>query len=167
MTEIYILRHGIAVASGTRGYPNDDRPLTEEGIKKMKEAADGIAQNVPEIDLIVSSPLVRAHDTAKIAAGAIRYNKSIKTTKHLMPGAGTDGIINELADYKNVRLVMLVGHNPHLEFLASALLGAGSPVIEFKKGGMCRIDIDALPPEGPGRLIWHLTPKQLWAFRKR
>jgi len=167
MTEIYMLRHGIAVPSGTRGYPNDDRPLTEEGIKKMKEAAEGIAQNVPEVDLIVSSPLVRAHDTAKIAAKAIGYNKSISTTKHLMPGAGTEGIISELAAHKNVRSVMLVGHNPHLEFFASALLGAASPVIEFKKGGMCRIDTDTLPPENPGRLIWHLTPKQLRACRKR
>ena len=84
-----------------------------------------------------------------------------------MPGAGTEGILAELSAHKNAGAVMLVGHNPHLEFFASALLGAGSPVVEFKKGGMCRIDIETLPPENPGRLIWHLTPKQLRAFRKR
>jgi len=59
---------------------------------------------------------------------------------------------------------MLVGHEPHLGYLASSLLGIEEHVIEFKKGGLCRIDIEEFTPEEKGKLQWHLTPKQLRAI---
>ncbi len=62
--------------------------------------------------------------------------------------------------------MLIVGHNPNLGNIASALLGGRSPIVEFKKGGMCRLDIDAIPPARPGRLVWLLTPKQLRATAK-
>jgi phosphohistidine phosphatase len=164
--EIYILRHGIAVSRGTPGYPNDDRPLTEDGIEKMTEAALGIAKIVDKFDVVVSSPLIRALDTAGIAAEAIKYKDEIVSTKFLMPGSLPSSLFDFLGKYKSKRSVLLVGHEPHLGILASRLLGYDDSVIEFKKGGICRIDIDSMPPHSPGTLIWSLAPKQLRLIAK-
>jgi phosphohistidine phosphatase len=159
--EIYLLRHGEAVVRGTPGYPNDDRPLTEDGIVKITEAARGIAEIVGKIDVIVSSPLIRALDTAKIAAEALGYDKKIITTEYLVPGYPQRSLFGFLKEYNNKDKIMLTGHEPHLGYLASFMLGTTERIIEFKKGGICRIDIKEFPPDRKGKLIWHLTPKQL------
>jgi phosphohistidine phosphatase len=78
--EVYMLRHGDAVPRGTPGYPNDDRPLTEGGVKKLTEAAKAIPGLAGSLDVIVSSPLIRALDTAKIAAEAAGYKRKIIIT---------------------------------------------------------------------------------------
>ena len=69
-------------------------------------------------------------------------------------------MIQELARYSKKRAVALVGHEPNLGQLAARLLSARHP-FEFKKGGICRIDFDVLPPKGTGRLRWFVTPKML------
>ena len=101
--EIYILRHAIAVPRGTEEYPNDDRPLTETGIQKMKVAAKGIAEVIRDVDLILTSPLARAHDTAKIAAKALRYKHKIELCKELLPGTSLNSVL-EYLDRKSTRL---------------------------------------------------------------
>ncbi len=159
--EVYLLRHGEAVPRGTPGYPNDDRPLTEEGVEKIAEGANGIAKILERVDLIISSPLIRALDSAKITAEALGYDKKIKTTKYLIPGYPQRSLFNFLQEFNNENRIMLVGHEPHLGYLASTLLGISEHVIEFKKGGVCRIDIKEFPPAEKGKLIWLLTPKQL------
>lgn len=164
--EIYILRHGIAVSRGTPGYPNDDRPLTEDGIEKMTVAAQGIAKIVNKFDVVVSSPLVRALDTARITAEVVKYKYKIIITKYLLPGSLNNILFDFLSKYKNKQSILLVGHEPHLGILASGLLGMGDSVIEFKKGGICRIDIDSMPPRSPGMLVWSLAPKQLRLIAK-
>ena len=87
--DLFFLRHAIAVQRGTSEYPNDDRPLTKDGIRKMKKAARGIATLVDSFDVILSSPLVRAYDTARIAADAVKYTSDIEQCGELLPGAGT------------------------------------------------------------------------------
>jgi len=164
--EVYILRHGEAIATGTPGYPNDDRPLTEDGIEKLTEAAKGIKRLVDSFDVIISSPLIRALDTAKITAEACGYNKKIQSTEYMLVGSPMRSLFNFLKDYNNKNKILLVGHEPHLGYLASFMLGIEEHVIEFKKGGMCRIDIPKLPPEKSGRLIWLLTQKQLITLGK-
>ena len=158
---IYFLRHGIAVQRGAAGYPNDDRPLTDEGREKMRKGARGIATLVSTIDIILTSPLIRAHDTAKIAAEALGADHKVEVCKELLPGSSAKKLILYLAKYKNLDHVMIVGHEPDLGFLASALLGSGQSVIDFKKGAMCCIEVSGLPPHGTGTLHWHLQPKQL------
>lgn len=158
---IYILRHAIAVPRGTPGYPNDDRPLTLEGIEKMKAAAKGISKNISNVDLIMSSPLKRAMSTATIAARSLHYRQKIQTTKSLLPEANPQSLIDELGELKGEKNIMVVGHNPHLEEFASLLLGEKGSVIEFKKGGVCCIEIDGGSVQKPGRLMWLMTPKQL------
>ena len=158
---IYFLRHGIAVQRGTAGYPNDDRPLTDEGKEKMRKGARGIAALLDKIDIILTSPLIRAHDTAKIAAEALAADHKVEVCKELLPGSSAKKLILYLAKYKSLDHIMIVGHEPDLGFLASALLGSEDSVIEFKKGAMCCIEVSGMPPHAAGTLHWHLQPKQL------
>ena len=161
-----MLRHGDAVPRGTPGYPNDDRPLTEEGIKKLTESAKGIARIVESFDIIISSPLIRALDTAKITAETVGYEKEIPTTEYLIPGNPMRSLFNFLKEYNNKEKLLLVGHEPQLGYLASYLLGIEEHVIEFKKGGMCRIDVSGFPPKKKGVLVCHLTQKHLIVLGK-
>ncbi|MCI0707266.1 MAG: phosphohistidine phosphatase SixA [Ignavibacteriae bacterium] len=159
--EIYIVRHAIAVPRGTPGFPNDDRPLTEDGIQKMTRAARGIANLVPGMDLILTSPLQRAHETAKIVARALKMDNNVETCEQLLPGQSIKNLLLYLAKYKNMKRLMLVGHKPDTSAIASALLGFEKSSMDFKKGAICRIDVQALPPKQPGTLIYLLAPKHL------
>ena len=158
---LYLLRHAPAVPHGTLGYPNDDRPLTPAGIKKMKAAAAGMPAVIPCPDVILTSPFKRALQTAQIAAKALKSEKKIKIAQKLSPGARPEDFLEEMAKYKNKKNILVVGHEPDLGKFTAALLGAKQGFIEFRKGGICRIDWESGPPEKPGRLIWHLKPKFL------
>lgn len=162
--QVYILRHAIAVPRGTPGYPNDDRPLTEEGIRKMVECAKGIKEITGSFNLIISSPLIRALETAKITAEATGYDKEIITTEYLLPGSPQRNLFRFLSDYNHTEKILLVGHEPHLGYLASKLIGISESVVEFKKGGICKIDIDDMPPVNPGKMLYLLQPKELRAI---
>ncbi len=160
---VYLLRHGIAVARGTVAWPGDDRPLTDTGRVKMEKAARGIARVMDGVDLILTSPMRRAAETARIAADALGAEGKVEACDELAPGASFKGLMLQLAKRRRVRRVLLVGHEPDLGKIVSALLGASGSMIEFKKGALCCIDLDAVPP-GPGvqgTLLWHLTPGQL------
>ena len=159
--EIYILRHAPAVKRGTAEYPNDDRPLTKDGTQKMKLGSAGIRNVVRSVDIILTSPLIRALDTAKIAAKALKYKHRILSCKELLPGVPTNDLVHYLTKFKQSAKLLIVGHEPGLSLTVSALLGSSKPLIELKKGAMCRIDASELPLKEPGKLIWHLTPKQL------
>ncbi len=165
--QIYLLRHAIAVPRGTPGYPNDDRPLTDEGIKRMMRASLGLARIVPRLDSILSSPLVRAHHTARLVSQAMECEDSVQLCEALMPGAPEREIYEALRAQGGASRVMLVGHEPALGFFASSLLGAEDSVLEFRKGGCCRIHVSSVPLERPGKLIWHLTPRELRALAPR
>ena len=162
--EVYLLRHGIAVEQGTEGYSEAERPLTPDGIEKMTRAARGIAELVPEFDLILTSPLVRARETAQLAAEATKSADSIKVATGLLPGSAMRDTYALLQDHRAYRRVLLVGHEPHLSSFATYLLGGSSSVVEFKKGALCRIDIAATATRQPGLLIYHLPPKVLRAL---
>ncbi len=163
---IYLLRHAIAVPRGRPGYPNDDRPLTPAGIKKMKVAAAGLPAVCPRPDVILTSPFRRALQTARIAARALKSEKKIKIAPKLSPGARPEDFLEELAKYKDKKNILLVGHEPDLGKFAAAILGARPGFIEFRKGGLWRIDLESFPPGGSGRLVWHFKPKHLRRLAK-
>src|SRR5262249_43774691 len=158
--EIYILRHGIAVERGTGGYKKDgDRPLTKEGKEKVTEIADGILKMGIQLDLILSSPYVRAKDTAQIVADRLR--KQVTFTDFLLPDGNGRHLIAEINDEKPQR-VLLVGHEPDLSELISVLFtGSADANIELKKGGLCKLTSDKLSFGRCATLNWLLTPKQL------
>jgi phosphohistidine phosphatase len=162
--EIYVLRHGIAVERGTPGYKKDnDRPLTKEGDEKMHQIAEVMLAMGLKFDLILSSPLVRAEQTAKIVAG--EFDEEVTFTDHLAPDGNTLELIGEINDEKP-QCVLLVGHEPDLSRLISLLITGGTDAwIELKKGGLCKLTADKLTFGQCATLNWLLTPKQLRALR--
>ena len=162
--EIYILRHGIAVERGTPGYKKDsDRPLTQEGIDKMHQIAEAILAMDLKFDLILSSPLVRAEQTARIVGDEL--DEEVTFTDHLSPDGNTLELVREINDEKPQR-VLLVGHEPDLSRLISLLVsGTTDASIELKKGGLCKMTADRLVFSQCATLNWLLTPKQLRSLR--
>lgn len=158
---LYILRHAIAVERGTKHYPNDDRPLTQEGIDKMKKEAESFPSIVKQIDVIFTSPLSRARETAEIAARSLNALQKMKITDALLPGADEEEIFTLLNKEKKADHAMIVGHEPLLSSIATLLLGNESSVIELKKGALCLIEIGGTVRKGSGTLKWLLQPKQL------
>lgn len=160
--QIYILRHAIAVPRGTPGYPNDDRPLTEDGIYKMIEGAKAILKITGTFDTIISSPLIRAVHTANILAEHTNYKGEISVTNYLLPGSPQKSLFKFLCNFNDKEKICIVGHEPHLGYIASKLIGIDESVVELKKGAICRIDTGVgFPPEKPGKLVWLFQPKQL------
>ena len=158
---VYLLRHAIAAPRGINPYPNDDRPLTEEGIEKMSKSAKGIIRVVDNVDIVLTSPLVRAAETARIVAKALRIESKLQVCNELAPGSSLNHLLTYMAKFKKLKSVMIVGHEPDLSYFASALLGKKSSIIEFKKGSLCCIEVTMIPSRRDGILLWHLTPKQL------
>jgi phosphohistidine phosphatase len=113
------------------------------------------------IDVLLSSPLMRANATASIVAQAINYNKKILITPFLLPDAAPKLLIAFLSKYKTKKSIMLVGHEPHMSKTASALLGSQTTIFEMKKGALCRIDIPEPSQTKTGTLIFHCPPKIL------
>jgi phosphohistidine phosphatase len=124
VNEVYLLRHGIAVDPGSSGMPDDARPLTEKGIKRMHQIANGLLELDLKLDAIVTSPLVRARQTARIVADALGLSAGLETTNVLATGSDPATIERWLRGRAESRL-MLVGHNPTLSELVS-LMVAGS-----------------------------------------
>lgn len=160
---LYILRHGIAADRGPE-YPDDDlRPLTGRGIKRMRREAEGMNAIGIAPDLIISSPLVRAIQTAEIVREGLSRSSEMIISNALVPEAHPSQIVQELAkSYSTSSSVMVVGHEPHVSSLVSyTLTGKVSWLISLKKGALCNMEISA---SGRGQLLWALAPKQLRAM---
>ena len=164
---IHLLRHAIAVQRGTVPVPNDDRPLTEEGIAKMEREALGIIRVMDEPDVILTSPLVRAFDTATITAKAFHAESKVQVCKDLLPGSSLKNLLSALTKYKKMKNILIVGHEPDLSYFACALLGKQPPLIELKKGSLCCIEAASIPSHREGKICWLLTPKQLRLLAKK
>lgn len=160
MFELYLIRHGVAAERGP-AWPDDaKRPLTEEGIGRMKKAAKGLKRLDVRLDVVVSSPLVRARQTAEVVAGVFDEMPPLVFTAALAPGGRYSDLLADLQTQVRRTRIALVGHEPDLGRLAARLAGSRR-AFEFKKGAVCRIDVDALPPERSGTLRWFLPPSIL------
>ena len=159
--EIYLLRHAIAAERGSGRWKSDsERPLTEEGIEKMKEAARGLAAAGIAFDRIFSSPYVRARETALIVARTQRGGIEVEELDELASGLDPADLFRVLARSSLGERVLLVGHEPDFGLLAARLLALpAARALPFRKGGIARIDVDGMPPKSPGTLIWMLTPR--------
>jgi len=159
--EFYIMRHGIAVTRGSAGFSDDaKRPLTPEGKKKMQEIARGLSKLGFDVDWIVSSPLLRAAETAEILAASLGLKVPVDFCDALGPGGSPEALITFLAKHPHRKRVLVVGHEPDLSLMGARLIGAGRHAnLTFKKGGCCLITFDEFPPKSPGQLVWWLTPR--------
>jgi phosphohistidine phosphatase len=163
--EIYLIRHGLA-ENRNEAWPDDTkRPLTERGMSRLRKSARGLAKVGVSFDVILTSPLVRAKQTAEIVAAEFDPRPHIVSTESLSPGATYQALVADLEKQSRRTKIALVGHEPGIGELAARLAGSRQP-IEFKKGAVCRIDVDALPPTGPGLLRWFLTSKIMRAIRR-
>jgi len=160
--ELYIVRHGIAIDRDDPKCPPDpERYLTEEGIKKTKEVAKGVAALGLEADLFLSSPYVRAIQTAEIFASALGYSKQkIRKTNLLLPGAEPSALLREFAKEKQSGSVYLFGHAPQIDALVAAAFGCKRNLTSLKKAGVATISLKRLSPPS-AELVWLATPKML------
>ena len=163
--EVILVRHAIAHERNRKRWPNDAlRPLTSAGREKFRKAARGLAPWLPRSAVILTSPWVRARDTAAMLAKAARHAKAVEC----MELAGNESALRafELLRTRKEKTVVLVGHEPNLgEFLSAALGGERKRLkIEFKKGGAACIDFQRQVEPGQATLCWMLPPRFLRAI---
>lgn len=158
--ELYLIRHGVAAERGDE-YPDDSkRPLTHEGIARLRREARALNALGVELNHIIASPLVRTKQTAEVLAQHMTSKPSVSTSDALAPAGTPAAVLHELARHMRKASVALVGHEPNIGELAARLIGSRVP-LEFKKGAVCRIDFEVFPPKGTGHLRWFLTPRVL------
>ncbi len=157
---LYIVRHAIAVQRGTPGDDDDSqRPLTDDGRKKMKKIVKGLHQLDIQLNTILSSPYVRARDTAKILASEFKLKNQPSFSDHLIPPGNFEALIDEIQNKYDVENIALVGHEPMLSQLISWLTTGNTDMnINFKKGGVCYLSADHLYQDHRATLEWLLTP---------
>jgi phosphohistidine phosphatase len=164
--QLFLIRHGIAEERGD-AWPDDaKRPLSEDGIERFQRSARGLARLDVWIDVVLTSPLVRARQTADIVASAFDPRPSIITIESLAPGGSYASLLTDLEKHGRKTRIALVGHEPGIGELGARLIGSRHS-FEFKKGAVCRIDVDEIPPVGPGDLRWFLTPKVMASIKKK
>lgn len=156
--KVYFLRHGIAGERSEWKGDDAERPLTDEGKEKTKSIADTIAQLELGLDAIITSPLVRAKQTAEIVAKKLNLESKMVEDKRLAPGFDADKLHAILLDHPYGDTVMVVGHEPDFSETISELIGGGRIVI--KKGGLALVDLPNAHSQR-GELLWLLTPKLL------
>ena len=159
-TELYLVRHAIAAERGDDWPDDDTRPLTEHGIARFKEVVRGLEWLDVSVDEIFTSPLIRAKQTADLLAAGLPGKPSIAMLDALSPGHSPTSVMAQLARAARRGRIALVGHEPGLGELAAHLIGSGR-ALPFKKGGVCRIDVESLTSRRAGALHWFATPKVL------
>ena len=161
--ELLVVRHAIAEdreAFAATGRDDGLRPLTADGARKMRRTARGLHEVVPSVDAIVSSPLVRASETAEILRREYEMD-DVHTVDILAPGTAVPDMVAWLAS-QDRDVLLIVGHEPELGRLVTYLVsGIDHPGVDFKKGGACLVQFDTQPGAGSGRLLWAMPPSLL------
>ena len=161
---LLVVRHGIAEDREVFGRTNRDdaaRPLTAEGRRKMERGALGLRQLVPEVDLLASSALRRAAETADIIARAYGELR-VERVPELAPGGGVDRVIAWMQSQAVRGTIAVVGHEPDLSCLICALVcGTDNPFLELRKGAACLLDLPGRVARSAATLDWLLGPKHL------
>lgn len=161
--ELYIVRHGIAIDREDPKSPSDpERFLTPEGLKKTREVARGFAALKISPDVFLSSPYVRALQTAEIFAEEVKFSKSkIKQTDLLLPGAEPAAFFRELQrTSRSEESAICFGHAPHLDELIAFALGSKKDLTQLKKAGTACLELLRINPPAAS-LAWLSTPKIL------
>jgi phosphohistidine phosphatase len=160
MIRVYLVRHGIS-EDPVPGQPDESRPLTPKGRKRFRRTARAFAGLEEEVHHLLTSPLVRAVQTAEILARAIKQDE-VGILEELRSGAPVPELLSVLAArIRKDESVALVGHDPQMSRLVVALARLVQPAagqVEFDKGAIVRIDVDAFPPR-KSEPRWHLRPR--------
>jgi phosphohistidine phosphatase len=161
--KLLLIRHAIAEEREDFAKTGKDdrlRPLTDEGRKKMKQAARGLQTIAPEIDLLATSPLTRAAQTGAIVDSVYGGLKEVEI-EELSPESSPSDFLRWLRKQK-AGCIAAVGHEPSLSLILSWLLtGSERRIFAFRKGGACLLDFPDEVGAGTATLSWALTPAQL------
>jgi phosphohistidine phosphatase len=157
--KLLIIRHAIAVQRGTPDIADELRPLTPRGEKRFRRAARGLAKACSRPDALLTSPLLRARQTADIAAAAWKRLAPVEVPA--LASGDDEGLEGVLATYAAEATIAIVGHEPHLSALLGRLVGSGLPDrLTFRKGGAALVELPSRLGEG-GKLVWYLPPRLL------
>ncbi len=159
--KLYLMRHGIAVDRMDPACPPDDeRPLTPKGARRTRYAARGLAAQGVAIEAVLASPLVRARQTAEIAALVLGEDPAeVEIAGDLRPGGDPAAFLRTL-ERRSETGILCVGHAPNLDRVIAACLGfRGEPPLALKKAGVACVDWE--PHAGRGHLEWLMEPRAL------
>ncbi len=158
----YFLRHGIAVEPAQWQGRDEERPLTPEGCKRMEHAANAIAELLPELELIVTSPLVRARQTADFVAKQLQL-RNVVADERIAHGFNARACQAILTEHPDAESVMLVGHEPSMSAAIGHMIGDGN--VELKKAALAAIEL-AERTSTSGTLLFLIPPKVLVRWGK-
>ena len=164
---LFILRHGLAIEPGTHRLSSDaERPLTPKGKQKVAEVARAMKAMEISFNLILTSPYVRAKQTAEIVAAKLHAQKRLEFADELKPGGSMDELIERIREADGApENVLLVGHEPYLSNLISLLVfGDMGASITMKKAGLCKVSAERLECGRCASLEWLLTAKVMGAI---
>lgn len=161
--DLLLVRHGRAeerAAFALKSGDDSERPLTEEGLERMRKGVKGLRQVLPQLDVLASSPLLRARQTAAVLADA--YGVPVRSVDALAPGQSPARLLPWLKERGRHQVVAVVGHEPDLGLLAGWLLTGGEhSFLPLKKGAVCLLHFPAAVAAGTAELQWVLTSSQL------
>jgi phosphohistidine phosphatase len=160
---LYLLRHALALEKPLWRKADAERPLTDEGRRKMKKAVQGIKKLNLKLDWILTSPYRRAYDTAHLVADGLKMPKKLKISRSLAVDGDPKMLMRHLAlDYRSWESLMIVGHEPYLTDLLGTLIGGLNGIaFDLKKGGLCKLTAESLTYGRCATLEWFVTPKIL------
>lgn len=168
---LYLMRHALAVERGAPGFADDARrPLTDEGKQQARKVAKGLRRLEAAFDMLLTSPYLRATQTAEQVIAVFGENLPRQELTALRPQATPKDTSKVLVRFASRKRLLLIGHEPHLSAWLGEMIGGESGArCLMKKAGVACVEVDRLPPgPGQGTLRWLMTPKQLsWLAKSR
>lgn len=158
MMLLYLMRHGIAEDRPLLE-SDADRKLTEKGTLRTAMVAKAMKQIGPALDRIISSPYVRAVETAEVMARILGYENDILTDQRLTPGGNYRGLSDLLAENDDAERILITGHEPSMSDFISGLCADGNLTIDVKKASITAVEIFRLRPRASGVLHWSIPPR--------
>ena len=161
---LYLLRHAKAEDLRANDSRRDcDRALVPEGVKRMRRVAEGMSALELQFDVILTSPFVRAKQTAELVAKIFECPKKTQFVVALEPDSDPNDIVEHLRQFhRRSKDILLVGHEPHLSRLVAALVAGGSALgLNFKKAGLCKLSVELRQQSAVAQVDWLLTPRHL------
>lgn len=162
--QLLVIRHAPAEdreAFAATNQPDDLRPLTKRGIRRMRRAAKGLRRVAPPITVLATSPFTRATETADIIRDVLD-SAPVVVLDELKPDGSFESLHDWLRHLDDMETVAIVGHEPQLSgFVGWLLAGGREPVIELKKGGAILLDLPSDGAAGSAKLVWAASPRLL------
>ncbi|MBA3816634.1 MAG: phosphohistidine phosphatase SixA [Parachlamydiaceae bacterium] len=162
MLELYIIRHGFAGIRLEDEALDEERPLKKKGKEKMKDISKGLKEMDVTFDVVLTSPLVRAKESAEILNAYCCKNNEVTVTDLLKPDASYEALVKFLNQQKEFDKIAIVGHEPFLSgFACFCLSNTKNSFINLKKSGVLKLDVDKVIKPKRCALAWLIEPRHI------